>query len=171
MQAIADAQALSERITFERRGDISALRAELEAQLREEIRQEYESRAATMAMRAEIERQVREEVRAELYSTQHLRESGSGSDLAETPQEMEARLRHEIEIQVRRDFLNQFTPAQLANLAGNGTAPAAVAQTALGNPPAPTTPPVPPTPSVNFVAPAPAVSPVYTPPTPPVPAP
>ncbi|HVU67207.1 MAG TPA: response regulator [Ktedonobacteraceae bacterium] len=160
MQAIADAQALSERVTFERKGDIGALRTELESQLREEIRQEYESRPATMALRAEIERQVREEVRAEIYSTQHLRESDSSTGMAETPQEMEARLRHEIEIQVRRDFLNQFTPNQLANLAGNGTPASASASSA----PVASAPSAPPTPAVNFIAPAPAPSPVYTPP-------
>lgn len=149
MQAIADAQAVSERVTFERKGDIGALRAEIEAQLRAEIHREYESRPAPLAMRAEMERQIREEVRAELNTTHHLHESGAGPGSSESMEEIEARLRHEIEIQVRRDFLNQFTPAQLANLTGSSDP--AVAEVPEASP-------------VSFVAPAAPPLPAYVPP-------
>ncbi|HEX7736002.1 MAG TPA: Hpt domain-containing protein [Ktedonobacteraceae bacterium] len=152
MQVIADAQTLSERVTFERKGDLNALRGEMEAQLRAEMRAEYESRPATLALRTELERQIREEVRAELNSTQQLRESGAGLDEPETPAEMEARLRHEIEIQVRRDFLNQFTPIQLANLSGSGIMPPMEPASAESAP------------VVNVIAPSMPQPPIYTPP-------
>jgi len=151
LQAIADAQALSERVTFERKGDVGALRAEIEAQLRAELRQEYESRPASLAMRAEMERQIREELRAELSTSQQIYDRGTGSESSEALHEMEARLRHEIEIQVRRDFLNQFTSGQLANMAGGSEIPAPVA-------------PAPSTPSVSFVAPSVPPPPAYVPP-------
>ena len=74
---LADAQSVSERVTFERKGDLNALRSEMEAQLRAELRAEYESRPATLALRTELERQVREEVRAELNATRQLRADGA----------------------------------------------------------------------------------------------
>src|SRR5579883_176011 len=99
----------SERVTFERRGDLAALRKEIEAQLREELRLEFESRPATLAARAEMERQIREELRQELLANQQLQESVAGVGTPETLQELETRLRNEIEIQVRREFLSQLT--------------------------------------------------------------
>ncbi|HEY0756805.1 MAG TPA: response regulator [Ktedonobacteraceae bacterium] len=145
-QTLSDARTLSERVTFERKGDLSALRAELETQLRAELRTEYESRAATLALRTELEHQIRAEVRAELNMTRQ--EGGTPRPGApESPAEMEARLRHEIEIQVRRDFLSQFTPTQLANLAGTTSTPA----------------PVEPTPTISVIAPPTALSPMYPP--------
>ena len=49
-----DANALRERVTFERQGDPSVLRAEVEAQVREEVRREYEAHLdATSRERAE----------------------------------------------------------------------------------------------------------------------
>src|SRR5579883_3081803 len=99
----------SERVTFERRGDLAALRKEIEAQLREELRLEFESRPATLAARAELERQIREEVRQELLANQQLHESVAGVETPESLQELEMRLRNEIEIQVRREFLSQLT--------------------------------------------------------------
>jgi chemotaxis protein histidine kinase CheA/ActR/RegA family two-component response regulator len=157
LKAISDAQALSERVTFERRGDIGALRAELEAQIREEIRREYESRPATLALRAEMERQIREEVRAELNATRHVQESPSQAGSSESVQEIEARLRHDIEIEVRREFLNQFTPAQLANLAAahEPEAPAAPSSSQILNVVAPASAPPPPA----YVPPPPAPRP------------
>jgi chemotaxis protein histidine kinase CheA/ActR/RegA family two-component response regulator len=146
MQATSDAQTLSERVTFERRGDLNALRAEIEAELRAELRKEYESSPATLALRTELERQIRAEVRAELSAAQQLREGVPSQEMSESLYDLEARLRHEIEIQVRRDFLNQFTPTQLANLAGGTQAPAPAAdvpQASIVNiiaPPAPSTP-------------------------------
>ena len=151
MQEISNAQALSERVTFERKGNPGALRSEIEAQLREELRQEYESRPATLAMRTEMEHQIREEVRAELNATQQLRENSGGLDTSESAYEMESRLRHEIEIQVRRDFLNQFTPTQLANLAGGGEASASDAS-------------APSTPAANIITPSVPSSAAYVPP-------
>jgi chemotaxis protein histidine kinase CheA/ActR/RegA family two-component response regulator len=103
-----NSEPLRERITFERRGDLAALRAEIEA----EIREEYESRPAVLAARAEMERQIREELREEYSAKQQLQESVAGVDAPETLQELERRLRNEIEIQVRREFLSQLTSGQ-----------------------------------------------------------
>src|SRR6266566_8623447 len=49
MQVSGKGEALRERVTFERRGDLTALRAEIEDKLREDLRQEYESRSLTLA--------------------------------------------------------------------------------------------------------------------------
>ncbi|HEY1354137.1 MAG TPA: response regulator [Ktedonobacteraceae bacterium] len=109
-----------ERVTFERRGDLAAARQEIEAQLREELQVEFENRPATLAARAEMERQIREEVRQELLANQQLQERVAGVETTETLSELEIRLRNEIEIQVRREFLSQLTgntaaaPQQLA---------------------------------------------------------
>ncbi|HZO75151.1 MAG TPA: response regulator [Ktedonobacteraceae bacterium] len=100
-----------DRITFERRGDLAALRAEIEADLREELRHEYESRPPSLAMRAELEQQIRNEVRQEFEERRRLQESVAGLEGNEAFQEMEARLRNEIEIQVRQEFLSQIAQA------------------------------------------------------------
>jgi len=96
-------------VTFERRGDPVSLRAEIEARIREELRDEYEVRPLTLAARAELEKQLREEIREEFEAKRQLQASVSGPQTAETLQEIEARLRNEIEIEVRREFLSQLT--------------------------------------------------------------
>ncbi|MBE3560887.1 MAG: Hpt domain-containing protein [Ktedonobacteraceae bacterium] len=98
-----------QRVTFERQGDLAALRAELEAQLREEIRREYESQPTTLAARVELERQIREEVRQEFEARRRLQEGLSASEHGDVLRELEARLRSEIEIQVRQEFLSQIS--------------------------------------------------------------
>ncbi len=108
MQVSRGADALHERVTFERRGDPAALRAEIEAQVREELRHEYESRPLTLASRHELEQQIRREVRQEFEAKRQLQESVAGRENAESLAEIEARLRSEIEIQVRQDFLSQI---------------------------------------------------------------
>jgi chemotaxis protein histidine kinase CheA/ActR/RegA family two-component response regulator len=108
MQVARDADALRERVTFERRGDPVALRNELEAKVREELRREYEARPVTMATRAELEQQIRNEVRQEFEARQLLLERVSGPENDTTLQDLEARLRNDIEIQVRQEFLNQI---------------------------------------------------------------
>ncbi|MBV9710631.1 MAG: Hpt domain-containing protein, partial [Ktedonobacteraceae bacterium] len=109
MQTERNQGALRERVTFERQGDLATLRAEMEAQLREEIRREYEARPVPLTLRAELEQQIRIEMRKEFEERRRLHEHAVGPDVAETPQEMEARLRSEIEIQVRQEFLKQIT--------------------------------------------------------------
>src|SRR5262249_3890268 len=124
--------ALRERVTFERRGDLSALRAQIEAQMREELRAEYESLPPTLAQRAEIEQQIREEVRREFESRQHLHERIARVEMPESVREIEERLGGEIEIQVRSELLSQLEAG------GGGTAIAA--QMALMGLSAPSTP-------------------------------
>ncbi|MBV8695435.1 MAG: response regulator, partial [Ktedonobacteraceae bacterium] len=99
--------AVRERVTFERHGDISSLRAELEAKVREELRHEYEARPISTAARAELEQQIRSEVRQEFEAKQHMQDHFS--DVSESHQELEDRLRSESEIRVRQEFLNQIT--------------------------------------------------------------
>src|SRR5437660_11728045 len=108
-QYAGEGEALHERVTFERRGDLAALSTEIEDKLREDLRQEYESRSLTLAARAELERQIRNEVREEFEARRQLQENVTGSVHQETMQEIEARLRGEIEIEVRREFLSQLT--------------------------------------------------------------
>src|ERR1019366_9118079 len=98
-----------ERVTFERQGDIAAIRAEVEAQVREEMRRESEVRPISLTLRAELEQQIRLEMRQEFEERRRLQERASGPALAESPQELEARLRSEIEIQVRQEFLKQIS--------------------------------------------------------------
>jgi chemotaxis protein histidine kinase CheA/CheY-like chemotaxis protein len=109
MQVAREAEAMRERVTFERRGDPASLRGEIEARVREELRHEFESRPFTLAARAELERQIREEIREEFEAKRQLQVSVAGSEPSETLQEIEARLRSEIEIEVRREFLSQLT--------------------------------------------------------------
>ena len=112
MQVVRDQEALRERVTFERYGNPDALRAEVEAQLREELRQEYESRSITLATRAELEQQIRNEVRQEYEERHRIQERISGPGMSEALQELETRLRREIEIQVRQDYLKQITSSE-----------------------------------------------------------
>src|SRR6266487_1230949 len=84
MQASPEAEAVRERVTFERRGDSGALRAEIEASVRQELRQEYEARPLSVAARAELERQIRNEVRQEFEANRQLQESVSGADVGES---------------------------------------------------------------------------------------
>jgi len=125
MQTAREEDALRERVTFERRGDLQALRSEIEvtvreeireelrreqeASVREEIRREYENRPLTLAARTELEQQLRNEIRQEFEARRQLQESVSGHDSSESVQELADRLRSEIEIQVRQEFLNQIT--------------------------------------------------------------
>jgi chemotaxis protein histidine kinase CheA/ActR/RegA family two-component response regulator len=105
VQLARDAQGPRECVTFERYGDLAALRADMEAQIREEVRREYESQS----MRAELERQIREELRCEFEEKLRQERAGFGLSTQDfSLQEVESRLRSEIEIQVRRDFLNQL---------------------------------------------------------------
>ena len=121
MQIANQSDALRERVTFERRGDPVSLRAEIEARVREELRDEYEIRPLTLAARAELEKQLRDEIREEFEAKRQLQASVSGPQTAETLQEIEARLRSEIEIEVRREFLSQLTgeDQEIANPAFN----------------------------------------------------
>ena len=78
MHVADQSEALRERVTFERRGDLAALRAEIEARVREELRNEYEVRPLTLAARAELEKQLREEIREEFEAKRQLQASVSG---------------------------------------------------------------------------------------------
>src|SRR5579884_3368329 len=78
MQIPPENEGLRERVTFERRGDLAALRAEIEERLREELRQEYEARPFTLAARAELEQQIRNEVREEFEARRQLQETVAG---------------------------------------------------------------------------------------------
>ncbi len=109
MRVGSDQDRVRERVTFERQGDVAALRAEMEAQLREEIRREYEARPMPLTLRAELEQQIRLEMRQEFEERRRLQERVAGPNLAESPEEMEARLRSEVEIQVRQEFLKQIS--------------------------------------------------------------
>ncbi len=111
MRVDRDAETLRERVMFERRGDVAALRSEIEAGLREELRQEYENRPVTRAARTELEQHIRSEVREEFEAKRRLQESVSGQHTQESLQDLEAQLRSEIEIEVRQQFLNQLTGA------------------------------------------------------------
>ena len=109
MQVAREAGTVRERVTFERRGDLATLRAEMEAKVREDLRHEYENRPFTLAARAELERQIRNEILKEFEAKRQLQMSVAGSEQRETLPEIEARLRNEIEIDVRREFLSQLT--------------------------------------------------------------
>ncbi len=109
MQAARDQDTLRERVTFERQGDLAALRAQMEVQLRQQIQQEYEAHPVPLTLRAEMEQQIRLEMRQEFEERRRLQERVAGPNSVESQQELEARLRSEIEIQVRQEFLKQIT--------------------------------------------------------------
>jgi chemotaxis protein histidine kinase CheA/ActR/RegA family two-component response regulator len=122
MQVSRHQSGLRQRVTFEREGDPAVLRSEIEAQVREELRQEYEVQNAASATRLELERQIREEVRREFAERERfqiqaaLASTGNSGDI----QALESRLRNEIEIQVRQEFLSQIMndgddPSAMAN--------------------------------------------------------
>jgi chemotaxis protein histidine kinase CheA/ActR/RegA family two-component response regulator len=131
VQVARDASMLRERVTFERQGDPNVLRAEIEAKLREELRQEYETRPLSLATRAELEQQIREEMRQEFEAKRKLQESVTGLEPGESLAEIEARLRSEIEIQVRQEFLTQISDSGVSDMLHIPTAETLV-------PPAPT---------------------------------
>src|SRR5437762_5483336 len=83
MRTAHDPQTLRESVTFERQGDLARLKDELEQKIREELRQEFEEKERLKSFVAE--------------------------DLVPSVHEIEARLRSEIEIQVRQEFLHQIT--------------------------------------------------------------
>jgi chemotaxis protein histidine kinase CheA/ActR/RegA family two-component response regulator len=145
MRESRDNETLRERVTFERQGDIASLRSDIEARLREELLRELESRPVTRAARAELERQIRNEVREEFEARRRLQESVVGQDSLETLEQVEARLRSEIEIEVRREFLSQLTgeyespsvPPQAASLVSSAqplAVPVAPAPSPLSQP-------------------------------------
>src|SRR5215471_7182313 len=68
-----------------------------------------------------MERQIRNEVLQEFEAKRQLQERLAGSEKRETIQEIEARLRNEIEIQVRREFLNQLTTRVIGEEAMNAS--------------------------------------------------
>ena len=118
MQVMRDSEELRERVTFEREGDLATLRAELEANIREELQHEYESRDASSIVRQELERQIRQDVRQELErqirqefeDRLRLRQASFlGEERNEDIHNLKAQLRSEIEIQVRQEFLGQLT--------------------------------------------------------------
>ena len=109
IQAAREPEDVRERVTFERRGDLASLRTEIEARVREELQHEYEIRPLSLAVRIELEKQLREEIREEFEAKRQLQVSVAGPETGETLQEIELRLRSEIEIEVRRQFLSQLT--------------------------------------------------------------
>lgn len=111
MQVAREPDMLRERVMFERRGDLAKLRGEIEARVREELRQEYENRPITLAARTELERQLREELREEFEAKRQLQASLAGTEARESLQEIETRLRREIELEVRNEVLSQLEGA------------------------------------------------------------
>ena len=110
MQVVRDPGELRERVTFERQGDLAALRAELEADIRKEVEREYESHYVSPRGRVELEQQIRQEVRQEFEDRLRLQQAASlGEDRDQDIQNLKARLRSEVEIQVRQEFLGQLT--------------------------------------------------------------
>ncbi len=100
---------MHERVTFERHGDIQALRAEIEAQVREDLRRENDVNSLPVTARIELEQQIRNQVRQEFEAKQRLQGNTTNSiEMPESLQELEARLRNDIEIQVRQEFLTQI---------------------------------------------------------------
>nr|BBH95213.1 hypothetical protein KTA_34120 [Thermogemmatispora argillosa] len=155
VQVSRDAGGVRERVTFERQGDLAALRAELEAKIREELRREYEQRPLSLAARMELERQIREEVRQEFERQRQLQREIVGPDGQESYEELVKRLRNEIEIEVRREFLAQLTGnadlETVANLqqagSGSGPLPALEIPRAQVSPPPVVAPPPPASPA------------------------
>jgi chemotaxis protein histidine kinase CheA/ActR/RegA family two-component response regulator len=109
MQVARDQDDLRERVTFERQGDLAVIHAEMEAQLRQQIQQEYATHPLSLTQRAEMEQQIRLEMRQEFEERRRLQERVAGPNFVESQQDLEARLRSEIEIQVRQEFLKQIT--------------------------------------------------------------
>ena len=103
-------QGIQERVTFERRGNMDVLRAEVEASVREEMRREYEDRSiVTAAARAELEQQLRSEIRQEFEEKRRLQTQNANiGTVDELRSELEEQLRDEIEIKVRQEFLSQI---------------------------------------------------------------
>jgi len=100
---------IQERVTFERRGNLDALRTEIEANVREEMRREYEDRTVVSeATRAELEQQLRNEIHQEYEEKRRTQERVASSGSDESRAELEERLRDEIEIKVRQEFLSQI---------------------------------------------------------------
>lgn len=129
MQVVQDPEQLRERVTFERQGDLVALRAELEAKIRQELQCEYEARYVSPIDRGELEQQIRQEIRQEFEERLHLQQNTSlDKDHNEDIQKLKEQMRKEIEIQVRQEVLGQ-----LAQLGGEfGTQ--AAKMPALNNP-------------------------------------
>ncbi|GCF09213.1 hybrid sensor histidine kinase/response regulator [Dictyobacter arantiisoli] len=122
IQVNQDSQALRERVTFERQGDPAVLRAEIEAQVREEMRQEAQASMAAHE-RAVLEQQIRAEVRQEYAERQRLQDRAAILEQRgpESTQELEERLRSEIEIQVRQEFLDQIMRDGVPGFSSQGT--------------------------------------------------
>ncbi len=142
MRESRDAEVLRERVTFERQGDLASIRAEIEARLREELRQELDYRPVTLAARAELERQIRSEVREEFEAKRRLQESVTGFNAPESLVEIEARLRSDIEIEVRRQFLSQLTGEYDSPVASAQSAAMASRSPSMTTPVAPVAAPV-----------------------------
>ncbi len=123
MQMARDSEGMRERVTFERYSDPATLRAELEAQLRAEIREEYEAQFASQSMRMQLEQQIRAEVRHEFEERQRLLESLGTTSESRSLQAIEARLRSEIEIEVRRDFLSHLAQSDTEATQGGAQTP------------------------------------------------
>ncbi len=96
MRTAHDPQTLRESVTFERQGDLAKLKAELEQKIREELKQEFE---AQQRLKPPVEE-----------GPAPSQVSISASSL----REMEARMRSEIEIQVRQEFLDQLRANEAA---------------------------------------------------------
>lgn len=94
--------------TSERNGDPLTLRAAIEAQVREELRHQYEAHPTTLAARAALKQQIRNEVLQELQANGQLQQRWPPSENGETLQEIEIRVRKEMELQVRHQFLSQL---------------------------------------------------------------
>jgi chemotaxis protein histidine kinase CheA/ActR/RegA family two-component response regulator len=147
MQVARDA--VRERVTFERQGDLAVLRAEMEATLREEIKREYEAQYRSSVSQLETEQRIRAEVQQEFEDRQRLQQRAAGEESLDR-QELEARVRRELEIQVRQELLTQ--------IAQNGTELASAADqaqpTATGTSVQMTPPPSAPPPMPSFIPPA-----------------
>jgi chemotaxis protein histidine kinase CheA/ActR/RegA family two-component response regulator len=107
MRVMRDSGEMRERVTFERQGDIAALRDELEESIRKELQSEYESRYVSPILRSELEQQIRQEVRKEFEESLRLQQANLGRD--EDIPNLKAQLRSEIEVQVRQEFLGQLS--------------------------------------------------------------
>ncbi|HZU02718.1 MAG TPA: response regulator [Ktedonobacteraceae bacterium] len=126
VHATHDSSLLRERVTFERYGDLASLRTEIEEEVREEMRREYEMRPLSLATLTEMEQQIRKELRQEFEARLSSREQVAPARY-ESQQELEARLRDEIEIEVRQSFLAHLNSGAIdvaALRAGSASIPA-----------------------------------------------